>query len=360
MATPYRHAILSSVFSDARARALGRWLEREADWYHHAEGFYEQLECNLLRQRPQADGQPLLPEFVVDELKGTVSTVFGVPLSRRLTIIAHCMLRGYAIGAHNDAPSLGSETHRLVVQLTSPDHGTQGGELLVLREQSLSAVARTVPNSWNCGFAFELSSGSWHAVLPITAGKRTTLVLSFWSEAAAGFCDLVAPEVPWLDEFAKPHLALLRALGAERIAHSNADLSSHLLGTARLLAHWEYGRDVVLGGLLHSLYGTHSFQGIVPPTERARLQEILAPRVEQLAWRFGTLSGAQSLEALAQDTDFESLLGIHFANTVEQLPRVEAHADAAARALAPYVQLEHALRPKARHALRALLVATGR
>lgn len=81
--------------------------------------------------------------------------------------------------------------------------------------------------------------------------------------------------------------ALLDMLGAGDHAHSGRTLRDHLLGTFELLRSWGCDRDLCIGGLLHSVYGTNAFQvACVDRAGRDRLRALIGERAERLVYLF--------------------------------------------------------------------------
>lgn len=85
------------------------------------------------------------------------------------------------------------------------------------------------------------------------------------------------------------YLDLLRELTADESPHSGRTLLEHLTGTYDLLEKWGDPKDVCVGGLFHSIYGTQYYT--VQSTDladRKRIADIIGPQAEELAFLFCT------------------------------------------------------------------------
>jgi hypothetical protein len=167
-------------------------------------------------------------------------------------------------------------------------------------------------------------------------------------------------------------IELLRRLGADQVRHnSNEDLLPHLIGTGRLLASWGARAALCDAGMFHSIYGTEYFATeTAPASSREEIRAVIGDEAEAVVelWCFGRRTSlAKSLEsraeALIQDRrsgewrtisrrQFEDLVNLWIADTLEQFDRVPARELPIARALVPYRDL--AL-PRAREALDEVL-----
>lgn len=134
-------------------------------------------------------------------------------------------------------------------------------------------------------------------------------------------------------------IEFLIAHDASSLAHSDATLLQHLIGTWRLLAGW--GMDVACcnAGLFHSVYGTEVFrQTAIALDERNAVAHTIGPEAEYLAYVFGMMERASFFDAwpdgqerielrnrldasaLAIDTaQYAALAHILLANFIEQM-----------------------------------------
>lgn len=134
----------------------------------------------------------------------------------------------------------------------------------------------------------------------------------------------------------KRYLDLLRELAADDSPHSDGTLLEHLTGTYDLLEKWGNPKDVCVGGLFHSIYGTQYYT--VQSTDladRKRIADIIGPQAEELAFLFCTtdrmsffteadkaspmLVDTTTRKSVSVDTPtLRSLIEIEVANRLEQ------------------------------------------
>lgn len=140
--------------------------------------------------------------------------------------------------------------------------------------------------------------------------------------------------------------AFLESRCAGNVRHSGKSLKDHLIGVEAILARWGLTRDVQLGGLMHSIYGTERFKRAVQrPSERDAVRTVVGAEAERLAWMFGGLN-VESLHAACRSatddpelrmrwseapvpvspTDLRSLALIYTANWLEQFDRMRPKA----------------------------------
>lgn len=80
---------------------------------------------------------------------------------------------------------------------------------------------------------------------------------------------------------------LFEVLGIIDGAHSGRSLSDHLLGTAALLDEWGARPDLVVAGLVHSIYGTDSYPiESVPLSDRTRIRGVIGETSEEIVFLF--------------------------------------------------------------------------
>lgn len=108
---------------------------------------------------------------------------------------------------------------------------------------------------------------------------------------------------------------LLKALGADKKAHSGRTLYDHLVGVHDMLKAAGCEEAVCLAGAAHSLYGTSTFRHqTLQHAQRHALVRIIGPRAEKLAYTFGTINRPRAIE----DGDSEDLKLVEAANLIEQ------------------------------------------
>ncbi|TWV52736.1 VOC family protein [Streptomyces misionensis] len=77
--------------------------------------------------------------------------------------------------------------------------------------------------------------------------------------------------------------ALLRRLGAARIAHPGGTLLVHLQRVRELLATWGARPALQLAGLCHACYGTDGFPtALLPPDRRTELAAVIGAEAEAI------------------------------------------------------------------------------
>lgn len=176
---PYPHARYLRILSvDVADRAL-RWLRKEARWRLQVESFFEQHEISLSSGPLGRDIDDLVEPAFVARVAGHLAERFDVPQGLDLVdASAHRLTPGQSIRIHND--DIGDEeTHRLLVQLNAGWASAQGGLLLIFADGTPESLCEVVIPVHGSGFAFEISSRSFHAVSPIIEGERYTVVYTF-------------------------------------------------------------------------------------------------------------------------------------------------------------------------------------
>jgi len=104
---------------------------------------------------------------------------FGVPLSEERSFAVMRQEVGQATRVHNDRPRAGEPTHRIMLYLAEPGEHYSGGQFCVFDTPSAEQPVRKYEPRAGCMIAFEASARSYHAVAPITSGRRVVLVLQF-------------------------------------------------------------------------------------------------------------------------------------------------------------------------------------
>jgi hypothetical protein len=180
---PFPHFTLDSVFDDDLAEHLLIWLEHDAPWKCQSRDFYLQHGCSgldeLLKGTPAHAA--VSPEMI-ETIRKQCERIFGAPLlAGHVQVSAHRMVAGHRIGVHNDQPTGGTDTHRLVVNLNRGVDDLSGGELVLFDRDDPAGSAVFVSRKHNSGAAMMFSARSWHCVEEIRAGVRYSLLYSFWS-----------------------------------------------------------------------------------------------------------------------------------------------------------------------------------
>jgi hypothetical protein len=298
---PFRHVVVPDLFDPDDAERLLSWLETDAKWWTQERDFYVHESCDNLEVAAAMPSGAALSKAARRQMAIALSRLFDIDLDgEHATIAAHRMTAGQGVGIHTDDPSLGTEALRLVVTLRRGEFSDpQGGHLVLFSEHSVDAVGAIIRPLHNTGVAFPLTGQSVHAVNDVVDGDRYSVVLGFWDRAQMGSAQVPGSrrsgqrrsisdvaDIPGAADVA----AFLEQAGARRIAHSGATLLDHLIGVAAILADWGCDAHVCRAGLLHSVYGTATFDGaLFDGSHRDRIASVAGARAEALAWLFCTV-----------------------------------------------------------------------
>ncbi|MEF2528390.1 MULTISPECIES: DUF6817 domain-containing protein [Streptomyces] len=97
-------------------------------------------------------------------------------------------------------------------------------------------------------------------------------------------------------------LALLRGLGAERVAHPGGTLLAHLGRVRDLLGAWGARPDLRLAGLCHAVYGTDGFPvALLPVGRRAEVAGAVGVEAERLAYVYASCDRGVSYPGLGAE-----------------------------------------------------------
>lgn len=84
-------------------------------------------------------------------------------------------------------------------------------------------------------------------------------------------------------------VALLRALGAEGMAHPGGTLLAHLRRVQARLAVWRARPALQLAGLCHAFYGTDGFPtGLLPVDRRTDLAAVIGAEAEAIVYLYAS------------------------------------------------------------------------
>jgi hypothetical protein len=166
----------------------------------------------------------------------------------------------------------------------------------------------------------------------------------------------------------------LRSVGTELMQHSDRGLLSHLIGTRGLLEQWGARPALCDAGLFHSVYGTEVYQlTTIPMTMRSRVQEVIGPEAEAVAWLFCVMKRETLKDNLGREADlgvtnhltgercaitpeqFADLTNLMFANTLEVVRRLSVTNKNHREAVRDLIPFGDAALPAARQALDAFL-----
>ncbi len=158
------------------------WLEKEAPWELTIAEFYEQYEFSLLHAPLAPVVQPLVYPETLAELRRRMFEHFRHPLSERVDVTAHKLVREQTIRIHNDY-ILGGESHRLLLQLNRGWEPLHGGYLMLFGGPEPEMISKVVEPRNGSVQAFAVSPRSFHAVSTVHAGERFTIVYSFYPDS---------------------------------------------------------------------------------------------------------------------------------------------------------------------------------
>jgi hypothetical protein len=133
----------------------------------------------------------------------------------------------------------------------------------------------------------------------------------------------------------------LAGLGIDKVGHTTGTFLGHLVGVYRLMEVQGCDKEVCLGGMFHSIYGTELFQGFALPLKlRPEIQALIGERAERLAYLNSALDRASfdrtldvasgphrirdrftSEEIQISTEDFDDLCRVHLYDWLEQVAR---------------------------------------
>lgn len=104
------------------------------------------------------------------------------------------------------------------------------------------------------------------------------------------------------DEARGAAIDLLRASGAEKIAHPGGDLFNHLVRTEKILRAWDEADAVCLAGLCHAFYGTAGFPtSLLALEDRDTLRALIGIEAEALVYEYCSCDRRATYPALGAD-----------------------------------------------------------
>jgi hypothetical protein len=105
-----------------------------------------------------------------------------------------------------------------------------------------------------------------------------------------------------VDEARSSAIDLLRASGAEKIAHPGGDLFNHLVRTEQILRAWREDDAVCLAGLCHAFYGTAGFPtSLLALDNRDTLRVLIGVEAEALVYEYCSCDRRATYPALRCD-----------------------------------------------------------
>ncbi|MEU7411912.1 DUF6817 domain-containing protein [Streptomyces sp. NPDC042638] len=183
--------------------------------------------------------------------------------------------------------------------------------------------------------------------------------------------------MPALSPASDQAVALLRACGAESIAHPGGTLLAHLQRVQARLATWQARPALQLAGLCHAFYGTDGFpQALLPLERRADLAAVIGTEAEAIVHLYASCDRKATYPALQRPgaafhdrfTGRSRVLGIQLRRDFAELSAANeldlAQADSAFRdtwgpgLLALFTRLQDVLSAEAWLACRTVLGST--
>lgn len=123
---PFPHFQTHAVFADEELlKALGQWLHSSRNWALETGQFYEQYGFDFSAHPLSEEARFLTSPRAISTLLKISERAFGTSFFPAVVITAHKLVPGQYINVHTDA-SKASQTHRLVVQIPSPEQ-PEGG-----------------------------------------------------------------------------------------------------------------------------------------------------------------------------------------------------------------------------------------
>ena len=133
----------------------------------------------------------------------------------------------------------------------------------------------------------------------------------------------------------------LAECGTKEVDHGGVNFLFHLEGVYRYLERWGCAEHVQLAGLFHSVYGTEAFRDFaLPQNSREEVRRLIGEAAERLIYIMHALTGDSFRESVlgefkpqlrerftgqplpVTDQEFEDLLWVKLANTLEQAGRL--------------------------------------
>jgi hypothetical protein len=185
---PFRHFYCPDFIGERFHDDLADWLETAAPWrLKQVEDFVDIYELSLGTCPLPAHLEEVRSAETKEQLCRGMESVFGVKFHRRVDVGGQKMIQDQRVRVHTD---FGEHplTHRIVIQLNRAWDIGWGGLLLLLKDCSsgeLSPDDRFYPPARRLGIGFEVSPQSYHAVSPVKAGVRLTLIYSFYCQGDA-------------------------------------------------------------------------------------------------------------------------------------------------------------------------------
>lgn len=311
-----RYVIVDDFLPARSAEGLATMTADASDWRLHEGGFFSQNDMAFVRREPSGRKTGDLTNDVSCFLrkgKMMMEESFQTIIGGHFTVVGHKMFPGQVVGIHTDSP-VGdrgrTENFRLVYYVDRDFRDEHGGHLLLFASRDADTLVDAVRPNFNSAVLMELSESSFHAVAPIRAGVRHSLVASYWGYPLSPFPPGAHGRVS----------AVIRSLvekGYEDLSHSGTTFLYHLYNTGEILARLGQEEDVCLAGLCHSLMGRERVELGATPLGVDELESLVGSRATSLVGRmsspidFRTIPAGAARETVAQGI-------VEIANELEQ------------------------------------------
>ena len=184
---PFPHFVVPECLDEVVAERLLDWFDHEAPWkVQEMDGFYKLYKVSLMEVQLPQELQFLIEDQFIDEIRECIGSIFNLQFSGPVQIDAHLLTTGFKIGIHTDFGET-NQTHRFLIQLNRGWNAKNGGYLVLLPTNAPSDVSAEhmfYAPTHRSGIGFAISERSFHAVTPVTNGKRFTLCYSIEREHA--------------------------------------------------------------------------------------------------------------------------------------------------------------------------------
>lgn len=310
------YVIVDDFLPPTSADQLAIMMVSASDWRFHEEDFFSQNDTSFVRREPNGRTTGRLTDDILCLLRSgklLIEQSFNAVIGSHFTVVGHKMLPGQVIRIHNDSP-VGdrgrTENYRVIYYIDHHFSDEHGGHLLLFASRDADTLLDAVRPNFNSAVAMELSESSFHAVAPVRAGVRHSMVASYWGYPIHPFPKSAQARVAAV-------LRILIQKGYENVRHSGTTFLYHLYHTGEVLARLEQDEDVCLAGLCHSLMGREGVELGATSIQMAKLQGLVGPNATSLVRRmslpinFRKISAGAAHEIVVQGI-------IEIANELEQ------------------------------------------
>jgi hypothetical protein len=229
------YVIVDDFLPTTSADGLAIMTASASDWRLHEEEFFSQNDTSFVRREPNGRTSGRLTDDISCLLQAGKSLIeenLDAVIGRHFAVVGHKMLTGQVIRIHNDSP-VGdrgrTENYRVLYYIDRNFSDEHGGHLLLFASRDANTLLDAVRPNFNSAVAMELSESSFHAVAPIRAGVRHSLVTSYWGYTLHPFPGSAQARVAAV-------LRILIEKGYEDVRHSGTTFLYHLYHTGEVCA----------------------------------------------------------------------------------------------------------------------------